>query len=277
MSGSQGDTVAETLKTLDRDRYYASLILPEPQRAAVQALYAANAEIAVISERVSEPMPGEIRLQYWADLVAGEAHGETDQNPVAAALLETMKRYKLAAGPLTRLIAARRFDLYQDPMPDVATFEGYAGETVSMLFQYAATVLDDGTPPDNGDAAGHLGVALSYFGHLSAFGFNVARGRIFLPLDIFAEHGVGDGDILARNDTPGLRAALARFHALGSDHLGRARTALRLVPRRLRPAFAQIVMIDRRIPAGADPFVPPKTRTDWQKLLRLMWFGATLS
>ncbi len=276
MSEVGADIVSETLRDLDRERYFASLILPQDTRAAVQALFAANAEIATTSERVSEPMPGEIRLQWWADFFAGTAYGAAEKNPLAAALAEVMERYGLAAGPLERLVAARRFDLYQDPMPDVSTFEGYAGETASILYQYAATILGDGKAPDSGDAAGHLGVGLAYLGHVRAFGFNCARGRIFLPFDILAEHGLTDADILSRRDSDGLRAALHRCHALGRDHLDKARAAVGLLPRQLRPAFAHIALIDTRPPSGPDPFAPPKESADWLKLLRLMWFGATL-
>ena len=92
--------------------------------------------------------------------------------------------------PLLRLIAARRFDLYDDPMPDLASFEGYAGETVSVLYQLAAMILNGGGPVETGDAAGHLGVAHALIGHLRAFGYNASQGRIFLPWSVFAANGV---------------------------------------------------------------------------------------
>lgn len=277
MSGSAADPVAETLRTLDRDRYFATLILPEPKRAAVQALYAATAEIAAVSERVSEPMPGEIRLQWWADLFSGDVHGEKGQNPVAAALIEVMARYRLPAAPLQKLVAARRFDLYQDAMPDIATFEGYAGETASMPLQLAATILNDGTTPKTGDAAGHLGVALALFGHMRAFGFNAARGRLFLPFEVFAAQGITEAEIFGMRDSSAMQAALMGCHALGMDHLAKARAALHTLPRLLRPAFAPIATIDKRAGCSAEPFASPAPRADWLILLRLMWFGVTLS
>ena len=276
MSGTSGNPVAETLRTLDRTRYYATLILAEPQRGAVQALYAANAEIAATGERISEPMPGEIRLQWWSDLLSGDARGAAEQNPVAAALTQAMARYGLPAEPLKNLISARRFDLYADPMPDIAGFEGYAGETASVPLHLAAVILNEGRPLRNGDAAGHLGVAMSYFGHVRAFGFNAARGRLFLPLSVFEEQGASANAVLARRDTPEIRAGLDRCRALGATHLEKARKALADVPRPIRPAFAPIAMIDARAHRPADPFAPPAPEAEWLKLLRLMWFGATL-
>ncbi|MBU1176730.1 MAG: squalene/phytoene synthase family protein [Alphaproteobacteria bacterium] len=275
MTGAAADPIAKTLRTLDRERYYATLILPETERAAVQALYAAVAEIAAVGERVREPMAGEIRLTWWAELLGGKRRDEAEQNPVALALIETMARHRLPAQPLINLIEARRFDLYGDPMPDVDRFEGYAGETVSVPLQLAATILNHGTPPADGDAAGHLGVALALFGHLRAFGFNAARGKLFLPLSLFAEHGVTHGDILGRKDSPALRAALASCRAFGAAHLAKARASLKSMPRAIRPAFAQIAVIDARARPVADPFAPTEPRADWLTLLRLMWFGAT--
>ena len=260
MSGSAADPVADTLRSLDRERYYATLILPQDKRGPVQALYAAIAEIASVGERINEPMAGEIRLTWWSDLIGGQVHGEAQQNPVAAALVDTIARHRLPTEPLKNLIAARRFDLYADPMPDITTFEGYAGETVSVPLQLAATVLNDGTPPESGEVAGHLGVALAFAGHLRAFGFNAVRGRVFLPLSIFREEGVGEREIMARTDSPALRKGLERCRALGHDHFSKARAGLGDLPRTIRPAFAQIAMIDTQGPRGNDPFAPPKRR-----------------
>src|SRR5690606_13852034 len=118
---------ADTLRALDPDRYAATLVLPPRHRPAVQALYAFAADVAVIRERVSEPAPGEIRLQWWVDALEGGGHGEVRRNPVADALLTVLSDRSLPSGPLIRLLAARRFDLYGDPMPDLNQFEGYAG------------------------------------------------------------------------------------------------------------------------------------------------------
>jgi len=268
--------VAEFLRDADRDRYYASLLLPEPQRAAVQALYAFTADVALIRERAREPAAGEIRLQWWADALKGEGHGAVRQNPLAAALLDAIEAWGLPAGPLLRLVAARRFDLYQDPMPDVASFEGYAGETVSVLYQLAAMVLNGGDEVETGDAAGHLGVAHALTGHLRAFGYNASRGRIFLPLSIFTANGVGDGEILSGTESEGLFAALAQIADLAGEHLGKAQAAIRQLPKPLRPAFAPAALIGpqlTRAAASRAPFSESADLPDWQKIARMTWWS----
>lgn len=267
---------ADALRKGDRDRYLATLVLNGDHRDAVTALYAFNADIASIRERVSDPAPGEIRLQWWSDALEGQGHGAVRQNPVADALLETIARYNIPAGTLLRLIGARRFDLYDDPMPDLESFEGYAGETVSTLYQLAAMILNDGATIETGDAAGHLGVAHALIGHVRAFGYVSAQGRIMLPWSIFAANGVREGEIFAGTESEGLSEALGQISELAAGHLQKAEAAIAALPGHLKPAFAnvavlrsQLRLLDRR----AGLFAPSSDDADWRKIARLAWWS----
>ncbi len=271
MTPATASQVAEVLRTTDRDRYLATLVLPPERRDAVTALYAFNAEIATVPERAREPAAGEIRLRWWIDALSGAGHGEVRANPVADALLGTVAEFGLPTAALVRLIEARRFDLYQDPMPDMATFEGYAGETTSVLYQLAAMILNGGKPIEPGDAAGHLGVAHALVGHLRAFGYNASRGRIFLPWDVFATCGVSDAEVLAGKPSDGLAVALTKLSELAAEHLAAARAALSALPRPLRGAFAPIAVLEpqrRRLNPDA-PFSASPDLADWIKIARL--------
>lgn len=270
------DMVGDSLRETDRSRYLATLVLPEDKRAAVVALYAFAADCAAIRGKVKDPAAGEVRLQWWADALSGEGHGEVRQNPVAAALLDTMRRYRLPAAPLLRLINSRRFDLYHDPMPDVASFEGYAGDTASAIHQLAAMILNDGEMVEPGDAAGHLGVAEAMLGHLRAFGFNASQGRIFLPMAVFAAHGVSEDTILSGRPDAGISAALAQAGEMATDHLRRAAAAIVGLPVPLRPAFALVAALGleaRRIGAvAAQPFAHHAAPADWRRIAAMaLW------
>jgi phytoene synthase len=265
--------ITEFLKTNDRDRYLASLIVPEDKRADIQSLYAFNADIAAIPTRVSEPAPGEIRLQWWHDTLSGTQHGEVTQNPLAAELLDMLKRYSLPTGPLLRLIAARRFDLYQDPMPDMQTFEGYAGETAAALYQYAAMILANGEEPPSGDASGHLGVAHALIGHMRAFGYNASRGRIFLPLAIFAANGVTDQQMLAGENSAAIATATRQLREIARNHLSKAEEAIAQLPKTMRPAYAQWGVLNaelKQLEKAQDPLAPPRQIPDWRKIATLV-------
>ncbi len=267
--------VGDFLKEHDRDRYLATLVLSGATRDAVQALFAFGAEVAAVPSRVSEPGPGEIRLQWWRDALEGEGHGNVSGNPVAAALFKTLADYDLSRGPLVRLIAARRFDLYQDPMPDMETFEGYAGETNSVLYQYAAMVLSGGEAAETSDASGHLGVAHALIGHLRALGHNAAHGRIFLPWSRFAAHGVGEQELFAGRDTEGVKRAVSQLTETAATHLDTAREAIGAQPKHIRPAFAILPVLQAQLKAlkkRENSLDTPRNAADWQDILRVtLW------
>jgi phytoene synthase len=266
---------AQFLREVSRTRYFATLFLPAEHRDAITALYAFSADVAAIRDRAREPAAGEIRLQWWVDALAGEGHGAVRQNPLAAALLDAISTHSLPAGPLRRLLAARRFDLYQDPMPDLDTFEGYAGETVSVLYQLAAMILN-GSEVANGDAAGHLGVADALIGHLRALGHNAARGRIFLPMALFAANGVTEAELLSGTESEGLFAARDQIADLAADHLNKAERAIRALPRALRPAFVTLPVLRAelaRVQGAPTPFSAPAPLSDFGQLARMGAWG----
>jgi len=264
---------ADMLRASDRDRYFATLVLPPATRDAVTALYAFSADVASVRDRAREAAAGEIRLQWWHDALTGEGHGAVRQNPLADALLDTVAEFGLPVAALTRLIEARRFDLYDDPMPDMPSFEGYAGETSSALYQLAAMILNRG-PVEPGDAAGHLGVAHALVGHLRAFGYNASKGRIMLPHEIFATCGVSEADIRSGRDSENLQVALTRFADLAGEHLARADAAIAALPRDLRAPFAPTALLRAQLArlTPDTPFAPQPDLADWRKMAVLGWW-----
>src|SRR5581483_6651761 len=131
----------------ERDRYLASLFAPAEQRNPLFALYAFNIEISRVRDAAREPMPGEIRLQWWREVLEGQRAGEAAAHPVAAALVETLARHQMASAPLIGLIDAHAFDLYDEAMVDFAALENYAEKIAGTIFAGAATILAGGAGP----------------------------------------------------------------------------------------------------------------------------------
>src|ERR1700744_2340654 len=131
---------ADLVRTHDFTRYISTLFVPAEQRRALLALYAFNVEISRVREQVSQPLPGEMRLQWWTDMLAGAGHGGIEGNPVAAELMLAIRNWRLPVERLSRLVDEHQFDLYNDPMPTMAALEGYVGDTSSALFSLAARI-----------------------------------------------------------------------------------------------------------------------------------------
>ena len=131
---------AELVRNQDFARYASTLFVPAAQRRALLAMYAFNVEISRVREHVTQPLPGEMRLQWWTDTLAGAGHGGIEGNPVAAELLLAIRSGLLPVERLSRLIDEHQFDLYNDPMPTMAALEGYIHDTSSALFSLGAGI-----------------------------------------------------------------------------------------------------------------------------------------
>lgn len=260
------------LRELDRDRYLACLLMPEGARADIATLYLFNAEIAAVRDRVSEPLPGGIRLQWWRDVIAGERGGEAAAHPLAQVLLDAMARHRLPQAAFERMLEARLFDLYDDPMPDRAAYEQYAGETGSALMQLCALILDPDGAPKLADACGHAGIALAVAGHLMLLPLHRRRGQVFLPGDLLAATGLDRESFLAGDDPVRTGAAISAFVAFGREHLAAAREALAGAQGTGRfavlPAAIAPLVLARAERMGArclaDPPQPPLLSRQWR-------------
>lgn len=261
------------LRDFDRDRYLASLLTPADRRAAVIALYAYNAELARVRDLVREPLPGEVRLQYWRDLLEGAGHGETAANPVAAELLRAVKERGLPVGPLVAMADARIFDLYDDPIETTAMFEGYAGETAAALIQLAGLVLDAKAAEGAFDIVGHAGVALAAAGALLLLPIHRARGQVYIPLQILSAAGLGRDSFLKEENPARVKIAIEAFAGYGLDHLRQARAA-GSIPKSLLPAFLPVSLangvLTRAARNGASALSGDIRAPQWRRQLAMI-------
>ena len=217
------DHCRNLLREADYDRHASLAFLAEKPGNAAAALYAFDAEIARIPLLVSEPAPGEIRMQWWREVATGER--ESGGNPVGECLRWAIEANQWPAAAFERYFDARIGDLYNDPMPDRVSFEGYAGDTVSSLLRLVAIAAGagPGTPLDN--ACGHAGIGMAVARCLQAVATDRKRQRVMIPADILAATGLDAGTFLA--ETPDQRhfAAVEAFSAYGADHFSEARAA----------------------------------------------------
>ncbi len=262
---------AELVRAADRDRYLAALFAPAEQRGALHALYAFNSEVARVREVAREALPGEIRLQWWSDVLRGERNSEASANPVASALLATIGRHQLASTKLSDLVEARRFDLYGEPMAGIADLETYARKTSAVLFALAAEILAGSEVETIAEPAG---IAYGIAALLRAFPLHVARRQLYVPIEILERHQVQISDLFAGRSSDGLNAALAELRNLARHCLVAAREGMAGLPAAALPAFLPLALVrpslDRldRSDAFAPAAIPP-WRRQW-----LIWRAA---
>jgi phytoene synthase len=264
---------AELVRTADRDRFLSSLFAPAEYRGALHALYAFNVEVARVREVAREPLPGEIRLQWWSEVVNGERAGEAAANPVASALLTVIERHWRAAPALTALLDARCFDLYDDPMARLADLEAYARKTSSALLALAAQILG-GEGEVTELVANPAGIAYAIAGLIRAFPLHAARRQLYVPLEVLERHGVEPQDIFAGKSSKNLRAALAELQDVARRHLLAADQQIATLPDAALSAFLPVALVRPSLDrlARRDPFAPAEL-SPWRRQW-LIWRAA---
>ena len=264
------------VRAADRDRFLATLFAPRERRGALFALYAFNVEIARVREVVRDPVAGEIRLQWWSDVLAGDGRGEIEAHPVASALRASVARYGLPPERLQTTISARRFDLYDEPMATLADLEAYADGASSSLIALAAQILNGDGASDIDALSHHAGLAHAIAGLLKAFPFHAARGQLFVPLELLERHGADRQDVRIGRATPQLRSALADLRDSARRHLRQAQDMARTVSPDAMPALLPVALsgatLARMERGDYDPFVPVEI-APWRRQW-LIWRAA---
>ncbi|KRQ03411.1 phytoene/squalene synthase family protein [Bradyrhizobium manausense] len=260
---------ADLVRGHDFPRYVAALFAPAAERRALLALYAFNVEIVRVRDQVSQPLPGEIRFQWWTDLFSGLVHGSAEGNPVAAELLRAIRDFDLPVGPLSLLVDEHQFDLYNDPMPTITALEGYLAATSSALFTLAARIMGDASDAAE-HVARHAGLAQGIAQVIANLPRDASHRQLFLPQQLLTSHACSTEDVFAGRQTPNLQAALDQLIGDARQHLGTVSSLLAQLPPSTRAAFLPLSQarsdLDRLARPGRNPFAPqPVSR------LRTLW------
>lgn len=263
----------DNVRQMDHDRYLTALLAPAEARGKLIALYAFNAEIARVREMVSEPMLGQIRLQWWREALEGIAQGEVRGHEAAMGLAEAFGAEELDVAGLTALIDARERDLDDEPFADMTALNKYCSQTSSSLMRLAARALSpqEATKDEIIDNAG-IGYALT--GLLRALPVHASQGRLYLPLDLLGAHNVDPHTIFAGEMSEGLRAIIWIVAEEARDRLKAARAttpkASRGVLAALWPASLCDAYLDRITTPGFDPFREAVEVPVFRQQLRLL-------
>jgi phytoene synthase len=270
----------DIVRRSDKDRYLASLFAPEDKRRHLWALYAFNHEIARVREMITEPMAGEVRLQWWSEALGSLGAGGSADHPVLEALGEAVKAASLPVPALTCLIEARRFDLYDDPMPTLTDLEGYLGETSSILIQLAAIILAGAEAAKATEAAGYAGVAYGMAGLLRALPLQRARGQCFVPRDLLAREGLSPADLLTGKPREALARVIGRLIGIAQERLSQARVERGHIPETAMAAFLPASLtgayLAKLARAGSDVLDQVVEVPQWRRQI-MLWRNASFS
>ncbi len=236
----------EIVRAGDPDRFRTALFAKPEPREHLFALYAFNLEIAKIAPMVSEPMLGEIRLQWWheaLDQIYSDA--PVRKHEVTTPLADAIRAASLPRAPFDTLIDQRSNDLDPTfPQNDTALHE-YIEATAGGLTSLAAKALAPELGQDGMSVAKDAGFAIGAARYLMAMPQLVELGKKPLPMESV--------DALAEE---------------GRQRLARARAERKAIPKAAAPALLECAKAAHNLSA-------PTERSALRQSISLLWRGAT--
>ncbi len=187
---------AALVRQHDPDRFLATLFAPAIAREALFVLYAFNHEIARAPEVASEPALALIRLAWWREVIAGAARFHEVAMPLAALIAEG----RLERPALLALVAARENEVEPD-FPTIAAWRAHLFAGAGTLAALAGRLLGAEAEP----ALLRFGAAYGAAGILRSIPFHARRGRVLLPADLLATHGLSPASVAAAPEAAQLR------------------------------------------------------------------------
>jgi 15-cis-phytoene synthase len=171
--------------------HLATRLLTPDRRPAVHALYAAA---RTADDLVDLPGTDPARdLTEWSRAVLAELADGWSEDPVRLALVHTYRRYDIPLEHLVDFLAAMSSDLDVDSYPDMAALDRYMWGSAAVIGLQVLPVLGTAPGVAREEAAPHaiaLGEAFQLTNFLRDVAEDVDRGRVYLPADAMAAHGV---------------------------------------------------------------------------------------
>ncbi len=249
------DYIAGLVRAGDQDRYWSGLMMPAPAREHLFAVYAFNIELSRIAEQAREPALGEIRLQWWRD-VLGAPPGEPCGHPVADALTAARAAHDLPADVLAGMIDARGLDVQRESLASMDALDAYLQATAGAVFRLGAWIAG-ARGAEAAHASGDAALAWGLTGVMRALPYHSARGQLYLPAEFLRAFGVEAASVLAGEDSEGLRAALGVMRERAEEALARYRAHARALPVAALPVFLPLALVPAYLRRLADPGYRP--------------------
>lgn len=219
--------------------YIATLLLPKSKRPFVHALYGfARYADEIVDDLSSKSTLAEkaATLQTWGDAILEALETGTSNDLVGRALIDTASRFGISHDYFRAFLNSMAMDL------SVTSYETYEN-LMEYMYGSAVVIGLEMLPilgpqsPEAVESAKKLGIAFQLANFIRDVGEDLDRGRIYLPLNELAEHGV-DREMLERRVlTPeiieALKAQISRVRGLQEE----AEIGIAFLSRQSRPCI----------------------------------------
>ncbi len=226
--------IAEEVRQYDYDRWLCSLFAPSEIREDLFAFLAFNIELSRIRETVSEPMLGDIRLQWWREAISGLERRSPKSHPVIEALDFSNRRKPINFSLMQEMVDVRAKDLDATPIGGIDDLMAYADGTGGAL-QRLMLPLMMSESSERMDAAGQAGRAFALSGIVRAIPFHFRHNLVLMPIELMEEVGVTRNTVFQEEHRESFFGIVERMTILAGGELHKARKQARAAGPNVKP------------------------------------------
>ena len=212
------------LNSLHGKTYYlATLLLPERKRPYVHALYGfARYADEIVDDLASTQSPQEKAdaLRTWSSGVLADLKSGRSSDHIGRALVDTVQTFNIPHQHFVDFLHSMEMDLTITEYQTFNDLHEYVYGSAAVIGLEMVPIL--GYSDERAfDAAQKLGIAFQLANFIRDVAEDLDRGRVYLPLQELAEHGVNREVLEKRELTPAIIAALkfqiARVRSLQAE------------------------------------------------------------
>ena len=195
--------------------HLATRLLTADRRPAVHALYAAARTADDLVDLPGPDPAGE--LGDWSRAVLADLDAGWSDDPVRLALVDTFRRYDIPVEHLIDFLAAMTSDLGVTGYADLAALDRYMWGSAAVIGLQVLPVIGTAPGVARKEAEPHaiaLGEAFQLTNFLRDVGEDADRGRVYLPADLLAAHGVTREQLIERRHDARFAAVMREMVAV---------------------------------------------------------------
>jgi phytoene synthase len=172
--------------------YLATLLLPPSKRPFVHALYG----FARYADEIVDDLASELSVEQktaalkgWGDQALEDIRNGSSNDPIGRALVDTVRRFDIPREYFEAFLNSMAMDL------TVTEYETY-DDLMEYVYGSAAVIGLQMVPilgalsPEAYESAKKLGIAFQLANFIRDVGEDLERGRVYLPVQELAQHGV---------------------------------------------------------------------------------------